>query len=579
MKTAVLYIRVSTDEQAEKGYSLNHQKEVLEKYCEINKIAVKRIFTEDFSAKSFNRPEWKKLIDFLKKNKEESTLILFTRWDRFSRNIGEAYQTIASLKKINIESKAIEQPLNLDVPENKLMLAIYLAIPEIENDRKGLSTKAGIRQARKEGRVTGRAPLGYKNRTDEDGNKYIIKKEPEASIIKWIFDQIERNIFSSENIWQIACEKGLICSRNNFHYLLKNPLYYGKVVVLKNQNEDAYLIQSKHQPIIKEDQFKNVQNILSTRLKRKGLCIFAPDNFILRGFLHCPRCGLKLTSSTRRDGRLPRYFYHCHSACRYRIRAEAINNKFIEEINACCINQGVVRSFIKTMINAHKNQLEPISKKNKKLSLEIHALNKKINRARDLQYQEQINKEEYDSISYPYLKKLEFLEKEVQELNSELISWRSLKAISKSALRSLGNLQSLFYSSNPGGKRKLISSIIGESVIFDGKKFQLNQFNKVYNLIQEINLKLTDRDKCLDINNVKPDNNSFTLDNIFISQLREVADLESTVPEFDRYGEKIKNILISGKIMQMTDLKKTRIRKKRIARKIVLKRWIIETLR
>jgi site-specific DNA recombinase len=56
MKTADLYIRVSTDEQADKGYSQRNQEEVLKKYCEINRISIKRVVFEDHSAKTFNRP-------------------------------------------------------------------------------------------------------------------------------------------------------------------------------------------------------------------------------------------------------------------------------------------------------------------------------------------------------------------------------------------------------------------------------------------------------------------------------------------------------------------------------------------
>lgn len=48
MKIADLYVRVSTDEQAEKGYSLRSQQDVLEKYCEQNSIKIRKIIVEDF---------------------------------------------------------------------------------------------------------------------------------------------------------------------------------------------------------------------------------------------------------------------------------------------------------------------------------------------------------------------------------------------------------------------------------------------------------------------------------------------------------------------------------------------------
>ena len=74
------------------------------------------------------------------KKSSKTNLILFTKWDRFSRNAGDAYQMINILTKLGIEPQAVEQPLDLSIPENKMMLAIYLAAPEVENDRRALNT-------------------------------------------------------------------------------------------------------------------------------------------------------------------------------------------------------------------------------------------------------------------------------------------------------------------------------------------------------------------------------------------------------------------------------------------------------
>ncbi|WP_313270105.1 MULTISPECIES: recombinase family protein [Sphingobacterium] len=62
MKTAHLYVRVSTDEQKKKGYSLPEQEDRLLKYCDYNHIKVLGVYREDYSAKDFNRPEWKNML-------------------------------------------------------------------------------------------------------------------------------------------------------------------------------------------------------------------------------------------------------------------------------------------------------------------------------------------------------------------------------------------------------------------------------------------------------------------------------------------------------------------------------------
>ncbi|WP_238381681.1 recombinase family protein [Mucilaginibacter pedocola] len=152
MKVADLYVRVSTDEQADKGYSQRDQEERLRRYCEINSITVHKVIFEDHSAKSFERPAWNKLLAEIKRTRGKRNLILFTKWDRFSRNAGDAYMMISLLRKLGIEPQAVEQPLDLTIPENKMMLAFYLAAPEVENDRRALNTFYGMRRAKKEGR-------------------------------------------------------------------------------------------------------------------------------------------------------------------------------------------------------------------------------------------------------------------------------------------------------------------------------------------------------------------------------------------------------------------------------------------
>lgn len=95
MRITDLYIRVSTDQQADKGYSQRNQEEVLRRYCDMNYIQVRKVVYEDHSAKTFNRPAWSKLLADLRKSKGKSDLIIFTKWDRFSRRRTTGYRTAA----------------------------------------------------------------------------------------------------------------------------------------------------------------------------------------------------------------------------------------------------------------------------------------------------------------------------------------------------------------------------------------------------------------------------------------------------------------------------------------------------
>lgn len=73
MKNSYLYVRVNTEEQKRKGFFLIEQEDRLLKFCDLNQIKVKGIFTEDFSCENFNKPEWIKLIKATRKQTQTSS--------------------------------------------------------------------------------------------------------------------------------------------------------------------------------------------------------------------------------------------------------------------------------------------------------------------------------------------------------------------------------------------------------------------------------------------------------------------------------------------------------------------------
>lgn len=78
--------------------------------------------------------------------------VLITKWDRFSGNQRDALQEIKSFSDLGIEVNAAKQWIDFSIPHNKMMLSIYLAIPEIDNDVRSINTRMGMRRSLKEGR-------------------------------------------------------------------------------------------------------------------------------------------------------------------------------------------------------------------------------------------------------------------------------------------------------------------------------------------------------------------------------------------------------------------------------------------
>ncbi|MDE1191425.1 MAG: recombinase family protein [Arachidicoccus sp.] len=347
MKTAYLYVRVSTDEQKRKGHSLEEQEDRLIRYCEIYGIKILGIYREDYSAKDFNRPEWKKLIKKIRKNTHRpAENILFIKWDRFSRNIEFAYQMIRILRELNVRPMAIDQPIDIEVPESIVTLAIYLSIPEAENSRRGLTASDGIRRARKMGRWPGKAPMGYTNSITPDSKKVIIPKQPEADFIKWSFQQLATGSFTISQVRKMACVKGFRCGKSNFWRLVHNPIYCGIIRVPANRNEEEQFVMGIHEPLVSESLFHRVQLIITKDRNKRGNKDALKSLFPLRGFLSCPWCGGRITGSVSQGKRLKYSYYHCMGhKCKGRFRAEALNKHYEEKLKQIHIRPEVYDLF------------------------------------------------------------------------------------------------------------------------------------------------------------------------------------------------------------------------------------------
>ncbi|MBD1385938.1 recombinase family protein [Mucilaginibacter rigui] len=486
MKTADLYIRVSTEEQADKGYSQRGQEEVLTRYCEIREIKIRRIIYEDHSAKSFVRPEWQKLLLELKKKRGQTDLVLFTKWDRFSRNAGDAYQMISILANLGIEPQAIEQPLDITIPENKLMLAIYLAQPEVENDRRALNTFFGMRRARKEGRWMGQAVIGYANKTSEDGKKYICPKQPEAEIMRWVYNELATGNWYIDQIWRAARDKGLTCGRKNFWQIIRNPVYCGKIFISKYKDEDAHLVQGTHEPIISESLFNEVMDVLDGRKKTTKTKIASPDQLPLRGFLICPKCGYMLTGSASKGCTRYYHYYHCFTKCGVRFNAKIVNEAFEAHLSKYALDPAVLALYKKIITDVYE---EALGEGKGDMTLYKRQLNDhaaKISKARDLLLVGDLDASDYRDIKSNCERQISIIEGKLVELSSRT---HSIGPLLDKALKNMSNLPELYQRADSEGKRRIISSMYPENLTFDGVQHRTGRLNEaicVFNSVKAV---------------------------------------------------------------------------------------------
>jgi site-specific DNA recombinase len=416
MKSAYLYLRVSTDEQKRKGYSLPEQEDRLLKYCEGNGIKVKGIYREDFSAKNFIRPEWKKLISEIKKNKERGeNNILFVRWDRFSRNIQYAYETIGFLRKYNTNAMAIDQPVDLGIPESSVMLAVYLAIPEAENTRRALNTANGMRRAKLMGRYPNKAPVGFVNLTSIEGRKFIAPKWPEAGIIQWIFKQLSKNLYSPSEVRRMALAKGFNCTRSYFFKIIRNPVYCG-LITLSTKSGESELVEGNHEALVNKSLFYEVQDIINSKRKVCAKNTTVKEMFYLRSFMTCPLCGHIILGSFSRRARSRYPYYHCRNRCATRVSARLVNLNYENNLQHYVLFKGAIALYNKILDEVNLDSIiQEYSNERASLLRQLSRGQKSLSRARNLFVEDILKLDDYNEFKGEILERAKCLKKEIAE--------------------------------------------------------------------------------------------------------------------------------------------------------------------
>ncbi len=481
-KNCILYIRVSTDEQADKGYSQRHQEDILKKYCLMKDFNVVGVFKEDHSAKTFERPQFNKIQEVLKKKNHQVNLLLFTKWDRFSRNAGDAYAMISKLNKAGVEPQGIEQPLDLSVPENKMMLAFYLAAPEVENDRRSLNVIDGMRRAKKDGRYVGMAPKGYTNSRDEQG-RALITPNNEGEYIKKAFEWIATGVHNLAQVRSMLEQQfNFHLSKSNFHRLVRNPLYAGLVPLSAYKDEPETLRKGIHEPLITEQMFWDIQDILNNRVRkfptkqRK-----TREEFPLRSILQCKLCDGNLTGSRSRGKKGVLYnYYHCQHGCKERIKAEVVNDELEKLLNKFQFKVDVINLYYELLKTELKDQQKNNGNHLIQIEREINQFQDRISKALQLMLDGDIAPDEYKTIKVNYEKKIEELSR--KKISQSLSTSNIMEQIDFvfGILKNLGN----YYKTAPLDTKKfLLCSIFSEKLIFEENHYRTPIFNEVIKLI------------------------------------------------------------------------------------------------
>lgn len=313
MKVA-LYIRVSTWEQVEHGYSMDEQESLLKEHCEKNELTIFKYYREDgHSAGSLDRPALQKLIKDAERKKFNAVLV--TNLDRLSRNQKNTLYLIEDIfDKNGIQFISINEPYYNTSTDymRDFLIGTFSNIAQMERAQITERMKMGKLGRAKSGKpmawTKNMIPLGY----DYSEGEYIVN-EFEASVVKEVFETYLKERSVNKTV-QLLNQNGHIgkdvpWSSKTLRDVLINPTYIGKIK-FKGKVYDG-----NHTPIISEKDFNEVKKWLDAGRRNA----FNPRPFeakyMLSGLIRCGECGspmMAMLGSIRLDGTRKRY-YRCKS--------------------------------------------------------------------------------------------------------------------------------------------------------------------------------------------------------------------------------------------------------------------------
>jgi DNA invertase Pin-like site-specific DNA recombinase len=321
LKRAVIYLRVSTTEQAETtadgdGLSIAAQRAAaFKKAQELGAEVVDEYVDRGESAKSADRPALQILMHRLK-SLSDIDFVIVHKVDRLARNRADDANLTVDIYKHGAKLVSCTESID-DTPSGKLVHGIMATINEWYSANLGTEATKGMLQKAKQGGTPGRAPVGYRNIIDTTDGREVrtVVVDPEAAAhVQWAFKEFATGIYSLAELTEALADRGLRAlpgrkraggpmPLSRVATMLRNRYYLG-IVTFKGIE-----YAGKHEPLVDPDTFQAVGDILDERVNARQKT--RTHRHYLTGSLYCRRCERRLcfTRSTGKSGAKFDYFF------------------------------------------------------------------------------------------------------------------------------------------------------------------------------------------------------------------------------------------------------------------------------
>lgn len=474
-KKAVVYLRVSTDKQADRGLSIPAQRDAIIAYAEREGYKILKEFVDaGESARSADRPQLQEMLSYCKEMDFDAVIV--HKLDRLARSTHDHVGIKLILNKTRVKLVSVTENID-ESPEGMLMEGVISSFAEYYSRNLGREVLKGMKKRAEEGYWNTRAPMGYRNVSSPGEGRAVkrwIEIDPETGpVIREAFGRFASGKFSVMEISDWLKNKG-VTSRSGREIavsvlcrLFRRTVYIGEI------EWGGIKAKGKHEPLVSRDVFIKVQQVLSEH--NNGASRNKRHFFVLRGLTWCVECGSRITAEKhlKANGKNHSY-YRCSK--RLENRPVKCGEKYILSNH---LEQEVENALMQivlpeSLIQKTRKQLKLIIKKEASVTKEVvraHRLHldRLIAREEKLvqKYLEgRIGDEIYDRMKSSIDEKRKNLNSEVEKGESGLKD--SIKVIEK-ALCLVKDVHSVYCRANGHQKKQLLKILFSRIEVGDGQ--------------------------------------------------------------------------------------------------------------
>lgn len=305
---AGLYERVSTEEQALRGFSIETQIDNLTEYCEKNSLKVVDHYTDEgiSGAKPpLKRPALHRLLEDVKAGKID--IILFTKLDRWFRSVKEYFKVQEILDKHGVQWKAIHENYDTTTANGQMAITIFLAVAQNERDRTAERIKVVFEHKRKNKEACfggPNKPMGYKKERDEDGIMRLVKDPEEEQMTQEFWDILIKQNNLAAAIRHMNSLYGVTKAHKTWLRIARSPFYCGMWEGIEDFCE----------PYVSKADWLMVQE----QAERRRQDTRAKNVYLFSGMIRCPDCGAVLCGTYKTNTRAGKKYKYLSYRCRFK---------------------------------------------------------------------------------------------------------------------------------------------------------------------------------------------------------------------------------------------------------------------